>query len=110
MVSAMHVLRILGIILVVYLSGVVLFLSIIYGLLAIDRRRSPRARPLPAALEDLGGAARVEWETPGAEDAEYRLEGEFGESQWNVEYDEAGPGLYSAKDESPNLIDGGEVT
>ncbi|MFH2010849.1 MAG: alpha/beta fold hydrolase [bacterium] len=60
----MHVLRIAGIVLGIYLAGVVLFLAVIYGMLALDRRRSPRARPLRAALEEILWAAAVQLTIP----------------------------------------------
>ncbi len=60
-------------------------------------------------LNDLGGAAHIEWECALAGDVEYRLEASMDSESWIVDYREIAPGLYEAKDEAAPLATGGRV-
>ena len=61
-------------------------------------------------MEDLGGASRVEWESRESGAAEFRLDARLGDESWQVEHSQSAPGLYLAEDDSPALMEGGEVT
>ncbi len=55
-----------AVVLAAYLVGTVAFLAVVYTRLALDPRRSPRARPLRAAVREIGWALLTEWTVPFA--------------------------------------------
>jgi hypothetical protein len=67
----------------------------------------------PAALSSFtaipsAGAVELAWEAEGL--AEFRLTGTLAAASWDVAWQAAGSGLYRARDESPQLAPGGEVS
>ncbi|MBM4118095.1 choice-of-anchor D domain-containing protein [bacterium] len=61
------------------------------------------------ALEDLGGAARVNWSCESGGDAEFRLEGERDGLSWQVAWQRTAPGQYEAEDHAAALAIAGEL-
>jgi len=62
------------------------------------------------AVEDLGAAARVRWESANSDEGVFRLEAALDGTQWVVPYEQPLPAHYEALDEAPALAGGGLVT
>ncbi len=58
---------------------------------------------------DLGGSARIDWESDTSGALEFRLFGSRDGFEWSVPYIEAAPGIYRAEDSSAALAQPGEV-